>query len=106
MGSLPFGRRSMTPGPMKKLLFVTGTRADFGKLKPLIARVKESSDFEYEIFATGMHMLSRYGSTINEIKKAGFDKIFSFINQDQTIGPQMDLVLANTIQGLSLYLRE
>ena len=90
----------------KKLLFVTGTRADFGKLKPLIARVKESSDFEYEIFATGMHMLSRYGSTINEIKKAGFDRIFSFINQDQTIGPQMDLVLANTIQGLSLYLRE
>jgi UDP-N-acetylglucosamine 2-epimerase (hydrolysing) len=90
----------------KRLLFVTGTRADFGKQKPLIARVKESAEFEYEIFATGMHMLSRYGSTIHEIKKAGFDRLFSFINQDQSIGPQMDLVLANTIQGLSLYLRE
>lgn len=96
----------MSEHAKKKILFVTGTRADFGKLKPLIGRVKESSAFEYEIFATGMHMLSRYGSTINEIRKAGFDKIFSFINQDQTIGPQMDLVLANTIQGLSLYLRE
>jgi UDP-N-acetylglucosamine 2-epimerase (hydrolysing) len=92
--------------PKKRLLFVTGTRADFGKLKPLIARVKDSPEFEYEIFATGMHMLSRYGSTIHEIKKAGFDRVFSYINQDQAIGPQMDMVLANTIQGLSLYLRE
>jgi UDP-N-acetylglucosamine 2-epimerase (hydrolysing) len=96
----------VTLATKKKILFVSGTRADFGKQKPLIARLKESSEFDYEIFATGMHMLSRYGSTIHEIKKAGFDRVFSFINQDQAIGPQMDLVLANTIQGLSLYLRE
>lgn len=90
----------------KKILFLTGTRADFGKLKPLIRKVAESSRFEYQVFATGMHMLSRYGSTVNEIRKAGFDRIFSFINQDHAIGSQMDLVLANTVQGLSLYLRE
>jgi len=90
----------------KKILFLTGTRADFGKLKPLITRIKESSRFEYQIFATGMHMLARYGSTVNEIRKAGFDRLFSFINQDHAIGSQMDLVLANTVQGLSLYLRE
>jgi UDP-N-acetylglucosamine 2-epimerase (hydrolysing) len=90
----------------KKILFLTGTRADFGKLKPLISKVKESSRFEYQIFATGMHMLARYGSTVNEIRKAGFDRLFSFINQDHAIGSQMDLVLANTVQGLSLYLRE
>ena len=90
----------------KKILFLTGTRADFGKLKPLIRKVDEAKHFEYQIFATGMHMLSRYGSTVNEIRKAGFDRIFSFINQDHAIGSQMDLVLANTVQGLSLYLRE
>jgi UDP-N-acetylglucosamine 2-epimerase (hydrolysing) len=90
----------------KKILFLTGTRADFGKLKPLITKVKESQRFEYQIFATGMHMLARYGSTVNEIRKAGFDRLFSFINQNHAIGSQMDLVLANTVQGLSLYLRE
>jgi UDP-N-acetylglucosamine 2-epimerase (hydrolysing) len=90
----------------KKILFLTGTRADFGKLKPLITKVKESPRFEYQIFATGMHMLARYGSTVNEIKKAGFDRLFSFINQNHAIGSQMDLVLANTVQGLSLFLRE
>lgn len=90
----------------KKILFVTGTRADFGKIKPLIQQIKESDDFDYYIFVTGMHMLSVYGLTVNEIRKAGFDNIYSFINQDSAITSQMDLVLANTIQGLAYYVRE
>ncbi len=90
----------------RKILFVTGTRADFGKLKPLIRQVQQAPEFEYAIFATGMHMLSRYGSTIIEIQKAGFDQLFSFINQDGAINSQMDIVLANTIQGLGHYIRE
>ncbi len=90
----------------KKVLFVSGTRADFGKIKPLIQQVKDSDDFEYQIFATGMHMLSVYGLTVIEIRKAGFDNIYSFINQDSAIISQMDLVLATTIQGLAYYVRE
>src|SRR3972149_5514199 len=90
----------------KKILFVSGTRADFGKIKPLIQQVKDSDDFEYQIFATGMHLLSVYGMTVLEIKKAGFDNIYSFINQDSAITSQMDLVLATTVQGLAYYVRE
>lgn len=90
----------------KKVLFVSGTRADFGKIKPLIQQVKESEDFSYQIFATGMHMLSIYGMTVIEIQKAGFDNIYSFINQDSAITSQMDLVLATTVQGLAYYVRE
>ncbi|HKQ71031.1 MAG TPA: UDP-N-acetylglucosamine 2-epimerase [Polyangiaceae bacterium] len=93
-------------GPPRRILFITGTRADFGKLKPLISTIKSSPDFEYQIFATGMHMLARYGSTVHEITKGGFDRVFSFINQNHAIGAQMDLVLANTVQGISLFLRE
>jgi UDP-N-acetylglucosamine 2-epimerase (hydrolysing) len=90
----------------KKMLFLTGTRADFGKIKPLIEEVEKSVEFEALIFATGMHMLARYGSTVNEIRKAGFKHIFSYINQDGSVNSQMDLVLANTIQGLGHYIRE
>ena len=53
--------------PMKKIMFITGTRADFGKLKPLIQAVADSGLYEWTIFATGMHMLSRYGFTVDEI---------------------------------------
>jgi UDP-N-acetylglucosamine 2-epimerase (hydrolysing) len=90
----------------KKILFLTGTRADFGKIKPLIEEVERSTDFEAHIFVTGMQMLARYGSTVNEIHRAGFKHIFPFINQDGAINSQMDLVLANTIQGLAHYIRE
>jgi UDP-N-acetylglucosamine 2-epimerase (hydrolysing) len=90
----------------KKILFVTGTRADFGKLKGLIESIKREKNFDYGIFATGMHLLKRYGSTIHEIRKSGFANIYPFLNQDDVVGAQMDYVLANTIQGLGLYVRE
>jgi UDP-N-acetylglucosamine 2-epimerase (hydrolysing) len=90
----------------KTILFVTGTRADFGKLKPLISKVAaEPEQFEYRIFATGMHMLSRYGSTVEEVA-ANFQNIYRYLNQDPFGGSGMDLALANTIQGLGHYVRE
>lgn len=89
---------------LKKILFISGTRADFGKLKPLIQAVSDHPDFEYQVFGTGMHMLSKYGNTINEIKRAGFDRVFMFINQIE--GDSMELILANTITGLTKFLHE
>lgn len=93
-------------GGRKRVLFLTGTRADFGKLKSLIREVSQAPDLDYEIFATGMHMLALYGSTIKEIRQSGFDHIYPFINQDSAVNSQMDLVLATTIQGVGHYLRE
>lgn len=90
----------------RKILFLTATRADFGKLKSLIRSVSEAEEFQYSIFATGMHMLARYGSTLQEIYKSGFRNVHPYNNQDGSVSSQADLVLANTIAGLGLYLRE
>jgi UDP-N-acetylglucosamine 2-epimerase (hydrolysing) len=90
----------------KKLVFLTATRADFGKLKPLIREVDASPNFDATIFATGMHMLARYGSTLYEIRKSGFKNIFTYINQNDSVDSRMDFVLANTIQGFGHYIRE
>lgn len=89
---------------IKKILFITGTRADFGKIKTLITSIKNNKKFEYTIFCTGMHMLKKYGETINEVKKSGFNKIYPFINQN--ISDPMEIVLSNTINGLSNFLQE
>ena len=59
----------------KKIVFLTGTRADFGKLKSLIKITQESDNYDVHIFATGMHMNSKYGSTVDEIQKTGFKNI-------------------------------
>lgn len=89
---------------MKKVVFLTGTRADFGKLKPLIEVLSNDSGFEVMLFVTGMHMQSKYGHTVDEIVKCGYRKIHKFINH--TSDNSMDLNLAKTIQGFSDFIKE
>lgn len=84
---------------VKKILFLTGTRADFGKLKPLIRGVADDPSLDYLVVATGMHLDDRYGLTGDEISKSGFTNSLSFSNMGTD--DAMDLTLARTIQGLS-----
>lgn len=89
---------------MKRIVFLTGTRADFGKLKSLISITSLSSNFEVHIFVTGMHMMMKYGYTVIEVERSGFKNIYKFINH--TSESSMDLTLAKTIDGLSAFVRE
>ncbi len=89
---------------IRRVLFVTGTRADFGKLKPLIIKLDNDPEFDVHLFVTGMHMLSKFGYTVDEVKKCGFRNIFTFISHTGPVS--MDIILANTIFGLSNYVRE
>jgi len=89
---------------MKKIVFLTGTRADFGKLKSLIKITQEDPSYDVYVFATGMHMNSVYGLTYIEIYKAGFKNIYTFINHDRI--EYMDRTLAKTIDGFSHYVSE
>lgn len=89
---------------MKRVIFLTGTRADFGKLKSLIEIILKSNQFEVNIFATGMHMQIKYGFTVEEIEKCGYKNIYKFINH--TSETSMDQTLAKTIEGFSNYVRE
>ncbi|MBF8150987.1 UDP-N-acetylglucosamine 2-epimerase (hydrolyzing) [Winogradskyella sp. F6397] len=88
---------------MKQIVFLTGTRADFGKLKSLLAILQDSLDFEPHIFVTGMHLQHLYGYTLIEIKKSGFKNIYTFENH--TDEATMDLTLAKTISGFSDYIK-
>lgn len=96
-----------------KILFITGTRADFGKLRPLIEKIDDAQIFfDYSIFVTGMHTLSRYGSTMEEVFKTfdfkrgekGYHNIY--VSMNQTYGESMEMILANTISSLSRYVKE
>ena len=40
---------------MKKICVVTGTRAEYGLLKPLIKRIDEDTSVELQLVVTGMH---------------------------------------------------
>jgi len=96
----------------KKILFLTGTRADFGKLKSLIQFLDTSAQYDVGVFITGMHTLLRYGYTLDEVYRLlpehrlrdGTRSVYVFHNQ--VVGEPMEQVLATTIEGLSRYLTE
>lgn len=88
---------------MKKIVFLTGTRADFGKIKPLIQILEVHEAFEVFVFVTGMHLQEEYGYTLLEIQRCGFKNIHTYKNQ--THETTMDLTLAKTIEGFSDYVK-
>ena len=82
---------------MKRVLVVTGTRADFGKQRGLMRALEAAEDFSLQIVVTGMHLIERYGETVIEVLDEGFSEVHQLPNQIP--GEPMDLVLANTVAG-------
>ncbi|MBL6607573.1 MAG: UDP-N-acetylglucosamine 2-epimerase (hydrolyzing) [Flavobacteriaceae bacterium] len=88
----------------KKIVFLTGTRADFGKIKSLIDILLDENQFEVYLFVTGMHLMDDYGYTLIEIERHGYPNIYTFYNYSDEA--TMDVTLANTINGFSKYVRQ
>jgi UDP-N-acetylglucosamine 2-epimerase (hydrolysing) len=89
---------------IRKIVFLTGTRADFGKLSSLMDIIESNDSFECHIFVTGMHTLEKYGNTFEEVQKKGYKNINIFKNQTNT--NLQDIILANTVIGFSEYVKK
>ena len=89
----------------KTIVYLTGTRADFGKQKSLMKITTSSGLFNTYIWVTGMHLNKKYGYTVREIYRSGFnnENIFEFINHSDL--DSMDLILAKTIEGFSHFVQ-
>ena len=88
---------------MKTITFITGTRADYGKIKSLILELqKEKKKFKTHLIVTGMHNSKKHGSTYDAINKDKIKNCYNFNNQSNNV--EMDLVLANTIKGINKFI--
>lgn len=87
----------------RSVLFVTGTRADFGKLEPLAVAARDAG-FNVSFFVTGMHLLARYGMTKLEVHKMQGVQVHEFLNQRP--GDPQDTILAKTVTGFSDFVKE
>ena len=50
----------------RKTAVITGTRAEYGILKPLLDEIKKSKFLQLELLVSGMHLLKDYGLTGRE----------------------------------------
>ena len=85
----------------RKVLFITGTRADYGKMKPLMKALDEDEDFSVFVFVCGMHLSETFGNTYEEVQKDGYENIYIAYGLSQTQNGSINL--GNTISCLSGY---
>lgn len=57
---------------MKKIMFITGSRGEWGYIRPILRLIDGRDDVEYRLVVTNMHLLPSYGNSYKEIERDGF----------------------------------
>jgi UDP-hydrolysing UDP-N-acetyl-D-glucosamine 2-epimerase len=73
----------------RRICIFTGTRAEYGLLKPLMDEIKSDPDLELQIIASCMHLSPEFGLTYQEIEKDGFnidEKVEMLLSSDTPSG--------------------
>lgn len=82
---------------MRKICIVTGTRAEYGLLKPLIRKIEADPDLELQLIACAMHLSPTFGYTVQEIEKDGFKiskRVECLLSSDSAVGVSKSIALA------------
>lgn len=56
----------------KKFLFITGSRGEWGYIRPLLRLIQKRTDVCAKLVVTNMHLLPAYGNSFKEIEADGF----------------------------------
>jgi len=86
---------------MRRIIYITGTRADFGLMRSTLLRLDADSDLELGLIATGMHLDSQYGNTIREVETSGLSIIGRiFVELRSDMGSTMARAIGTEIIGI------
>jgi len=92
---------------MRKVCYITGTRADFGLMRNALSSIHRHPDLSLSLLVTGMHLLPAYGETWKEIREEGF-----FIQTKVDVkltggsGDEMAIALGEQVIGFTQALHE
>lgn len=85
----------------RKIIIVSGTRADYGLLKKLTQNLQDDDQFEAYFVVTGSHLSEKHGNTIEQIKK---DNIKNIVEIDIKISGDRPLDICNSLSiGMSSF---
>ncbi|MCL6589526.1 MAG: UDP-N-acetylglucosamine 2-epimerase (hydrolyzing) [Firmicutes bacterium] len=74
---------------MRKIAVVTGSRAEYGLLYPLLKRIQGCGEFHLDLIVTGMHLSPEFGLTYQQIEADGFtiaEKVEMLLSSDSEVG--------------------
>ena len=85
-----------------RICVVTGSRADYGLLQPVMAELRDDGEFDLSVVATGTHLAPEFGLTYREIEADGFAidaRVEIILSDDTGIGVAKSMALA--LSGLA-----
>ncbi|RZJ40463.1 MAG: UDP-N-acetylglucosamine 2-epimerase (hydrolyzing), partial [Brevundimonas sp.] len=56
---------------MRRICYISGTRADFGLMRSTLLILRDHLELDLSVIVTGMHLSQAYGHTADEIEAAG-----------------------------------
>lgn len=92
---------------MRRVMVITGSRSEYGILKPVLNSIQKSPDLELILLVTGMHLSYEFGHTIDEIEKDGFDithKVDMILSEDskESMAKSLSIGIMGIVDHISL----
>jgi len=89
---------------MKKIAYLTGTRAEFGLMKSILQAIEEDKRLELKLLVTGMHLMDEFGQTISEVdKEFKVDKVIETVfvkDNRESMARFVGKCIAGTVEAL------
>ncbi len=58
--------------PVRRIAVITGTRAEYGLLRSVMEAIRRRRGLRLQVVVTGMHLLRKFGHTIDDIRRGGW----------------------------------
>jgi len=85
----------------RKILYISGTRADYGLMRSVLHRIHSHPDLSLEIVVTGMHLMDEFGHTIDEIQNDGFSCHIVDVTYEDDTAEAMAIFIGRLIEELT-----
>jgi GDP/UDP-N,N'-diacetylbacillosamine 2-epimerase (hydrolysing) len=98
---------SQTSAPVRKVLYLSGSRADFGLMRSTLQRAAAQPGLQVQVGVTGTHLSHAHGHTIDEIRAAGLT-VCAEIPMDVTTRTPASMVrgMGECLQGVAHLLEQ
>lgn len=89
----------------RRILYLSGTRADFGLMQSTLQRIQATPGLQVEVVATGTHLSAEHGRTVDEIRAGGLDVLAEIpVDVLTRSGASMALAIADVLRGITTLL--
>ena len=93
--------------PARRIIYLSGTRADFGLLRSTLQRIAATDGLSLQILVTGMHLSQAHGATVDEIRASGLPVCAELpLDMDTRSAGSMANCIADCLRGVTAVLEK